>query len=144
MKKVISITILITFFLQRFALADLKENVNFYSSTISKLNTPVKKNKTCYADIKESKNCSFLFNLFERDQSTGMFFGMISDSPWDSCKKAITQNKNLSTNELEAIYSKHERTALGLRPGYFSGKMEQCFNSKNKKLSANDLDIQKK
>jgi hypothetical protein len=131
MKKLLIITILFSFIVQKNAKADLRENAKFYNSTIKKINTPKKFSINCLNQIKEAKECSYLFSLFERDQSTGMFFGMISDSPWDSCKKYITQSKNISTQELENRYSRDDRTSLGIRSNFFSTKMNECLNSKS-------------
>ncbi|MBC7715134.1 MAG: hypothetical protein H7177_17445 [Rhizobacter sp.] len=109
--------------------AELRDDVNFYSSVLGGINSP-KKTYVCNALVHEQKNCSNLFNIFERDQSTGLFFGMISDSPWDTCKKYISSGGEISTNELEKKLSAGGRTALGLRNDYFSSKMAECLPQK--------------
>ncbi len=117
--------------------AELREDVNFFQSILGSINkTP--NTYVCGTLIHEQKSCSYLFNLFERDRSTGMFFGMISDSPWDTCKKYIKTSQDISLTELEKKLAENNRTALGLRNNYFSSKVAECLPEKYKR---NDKDV---
>lgn len=120
-------------------------DVAFYGDVLKSFNQTTGLNKTyiCGALIHEQKNCSHLFNMFERDKSTGLFFGMISDSPWDTCKKYVNSSKEISIGELEKKLAENKQTSLGLRNDYFSSKIEQCLPT-NKKLKPADLETQKK
>ncbi len=125
--------------------SELRDDVMFYESVLGSVNKTTGPNRTyvCGTLVHEVKSCSQLFNLFERDKSTGLFFGMISDSPWNSCKKSITSGKEISLKELEKKLSENSRTALGLRNDFFSSRVEQCFSA-DKKLKADESDTQKK
>ncbi|MBC7429889.1 MAG: hypothetical protein H7336_14845 [Bacteriovorax sp.] len=117
--------------------AELREDINFFQSVLGNVNkTP--NAYICGTLVHEQKSCSYLFNLFERDRSTGMFFGMISNSPWDTCKKYISNSKEISLNELEKKLSENDRTSLGLRNNYFTSKVEECLPKKYKR---NDSDV---
>lgn len=110
--------------------AELREDVKFFSSVLNNINqSPLE--YTCGAVAKESGSCSHLFNLFEKDKSTGLFFGMISESPWRLCKKELTRSNQVSTNEIEQILSSNERTSLGLKNNYFNSRINNCFEKRN-------------
>lgn len=141
LKKVLILLLLILPTLGR---AELRDDVSFFSSILGGINNPpANKSYVCGALIHEQKSCSHLFNIFERDKSTGLFFGMISDSPWDTCKKYIPTAKDISLSDLEKKLASNNRTALGLRNNYFTSKVDECFNQK-KKINKEDADTQSK
>lgn len=125
--------------------AELRDDFMFYGEALESVNQTTGANKTyvCGTLVHEVKSCSKLFNLFERDKSTGFFFGMISDSPWDACKKSISSAKEISLNELEKKLAGNNRTSLGLRNDYFTSRIEQCY-PENKRVKKEDADNQKK
>ena len=108
---------------------ELLENVKFYQSVLNNVNeSPLA--YTCGAVAIEPGSCSHLFKIFERDKSTGLFFGMISESPWKLCKKELSRSNQVSAGEVEQILSSHERTGLGLKNNYFNSRINSCFNKK--------------
>ncbi len=110
------------------ARAELHENVSFIQSVLNKISSSTSpKNYTCGNLVIEQNSCSNLLNIFKRDESTGMFFGMINDSPWDTCKKYLPDSKDISLNQLEKTLAENNRTGLGLRNNYFSSHIEECF-----------------
>lgn len=121
--------------------AELRDDFMFYGEALESVNQTTGANKTyvCGTLVHEVKSCSKLFNLFERDKSTGFFFGMISDSPWDACKKSLSSAKEISLNELEKKLAANNRTSLGLRNDYFTSRIEQCYPA-NKKVKKEDAD----
>lgn len=125
--------------------AQLREDIIFYESVLNSINqsTGASKPQTCGTLVTEIKKCSELFHLFERDKSTGLFFGMISDSPWDTCKKYISSSKDISLSELEKILAHNKKTSLGMRSDYFSSRVDECFLG-NRKIKKEDADTQKK
>ena len=119
-----------------------KEKITFFQSTLNQVNkSPLE--YTCGAIVHEQNNCSRIFNLFERDKSTGLFFGMISDSPWDSCKKVAPSSKEVSLLELEKKLAEDKRTGLGLRANFFNSRATECF-FKSSKPNESENESQKK
>ncbi len=117
--------------------AESHADILFYQTVlgnVNKMSTP----RTCEALLYEQKSCSHLFNLFEGDRSTGVFFRMISDSAWDTCKKYIPNSKEISINELEKKLSENTQTSLGLRNDFFLSKVESCLP---KKYNRKDSDV---
>ncbi|WP_127717501.1 hypothetical protein [Halobacteriovorax sp. HLS] len=137
--KDILILTLLVFNASSFAIED-KDIVNLAKRSLEQVNTTFR--YTCGAELKESSECPYMVGQFRIDTNTGLFFQMISDSPWDSCKRTIPSSKYISVKELEEKFSKTQGRDLGITENYFTGKINECFDRRDK--SEEEVSIQKK
>jgi hypothetical protein len=115
--------------------------IDLVSRSLDSVNGPFK--YSCGVESKEVIDCPYLVEQFSSDTSTGLFFQLISDSPWNSCNKYIkTSSKDISLEEFENDLSNEPSRDLGIRSTYFTTQIGKCFDSKKK--SAQEQELQKK
>ena len=115
--------------------------VELISKSLKSINSPFK--YTCGVESREVIDCPYLVEQFRTDTSTGLFFQMISDSPWNSCNKYIkSSSKDISINRLESELSSSSRRDIGITSTYFSKLINKCFDSEDK--SHEEQELQKK
>jgi hypothetical protein len=133
---------LFTLFVFVFSLNTIADNglVEVVGQALKQVNEPFK--YTCGVSAQEVVDCPYMVEQFDQDTSTGLFFQMISDSPWNSCKKYLNSTESISTAELEGQLSSQQGRDLGLRGNYFNQQISKCLNTNNK--SSKEVDIQKK
>ncbi len=109
-------------------------------SSLKELNDPFR--IKCGQDIQEKSECPYMARQFEHDSQTGLFFWMLSDSPWESCKKTVPSIDAISSSDLERAYAGSTLRDLGLREDYFSKTFNKCFDQNYK--SSKQIETQKK
>lgn len=115
--------------------------VKLVEKSLSSVNDPFK--YTCGVESKEVIDCPYLVEQFSNDTSTGIFFQMISDSPWNSCKKYIRSSADdISLEEFENDLSNEPMRDVGITSRYFSNQINKCFDKSDK--TKQEQDLQKK
>jgi len=96
----------------------------------------------CGQKVSSESSCPYMAKQFEHDSETGLFFWMLSDSPWQSCEKTVPSIQSISTQDLEQSLSGAGARDIGLRPDYFSKSFHGCFDTDYK--SSEQVETQKK
>ncbi|WP_372654483.1 hypothetical protein [Halobacteriovorax sp.] len=114
--------------------------IGLVESSLSNINDPFR--VKCGQEIEEEVLCPHMAKQFEHDSKVGLFFWLLSDSPWESCKKTLPSIEHITTNELEDSLSTSKDIDLGLKRDYFSKMFNKCFDTKHK--SSTQIENQKK
>ncbi|ATH08233.1 hypothetical protein BIY24_09805 [Halobacteriovorax marinus] len=104
--------------------------IGLVESSLDSLNKPFR--VQCGQRVLEERSCPYMAKQFEHDSETGLFFWMLSDSPWQSCKKTVPSINSISSAELERSLANRSARDLGLKEDYFQKSLSMCFDTNYK------------
>lgn len=135
-----ALTIFLFLFYWQSLAIEQRNVLGLVQSSLDSINDPFR--VKCGQQTIQEASCPYMARQFEHDSKAGLFFWMLSDSPWESCKKTVPSIDEISTIEFENDLAGNTQRDLGLRSNYFSNKFSGCFDREHK--TSEQVENQKK